>query len=171
MKTQTSTNKISKVLFTALASLVLMNTACQKNSGNNSGTGVVTPVCTVQPCVGVVGGPGQGPLYGGTTTNGFYTQSQFQVTGDQSGYGVGYITGTVNINNYVCQVGQPNLNGPFTIQMTQQGVLQADVFTGNVMLVGPQGSIPASIKVVPSRTQGAGLFSVYLCGYENSSNF
>lgn len=171
MKTQTSTNIISKILFTALASLVLMNTACQKSSSNNnSGAGVVTPVCTIQPCTGV-GGAGQVPLYGGTTTNGFYTQAQFQVTGDQSGYGVAYITGTVNINNYVCQLNQPNLNGPFTIQMTQQGILQADVFTGNVMLVGPQGSIPASIKVVPSRTQGTGLFTLYLCGYENSSNF
>lgn len=84
---------------------------------------------------------------------------------------MGSISGMININNYVCQVGQPNLNGQYNIQMSQQGYLQSDVFTGTVTLVGPQGSIPAFIKVVPSRTQGAGLFTVILCGYENSSNF
>lgn len=173
MKTQTANKKYSMMMFSALASLMLITAACQKNSGGGNNNApppvVVTPGCTVQPCTGIPGGGVQ--LYGGTTTNGFYTQAQFQVSGDQSGNGMGTISGVVNINNYVCQVGQPSLNGPYNIQMSQQGYLNSDVFTGTVTLVGPQGSIPAFIKVIPSRTQGAGLFSLYLCGYENSSNF
>lgn len=173
MKTQTATKKYSMLLFSALTSLMLITAACQKNNGSSPPPPpppVVTPNCTgmVQPCSGIPGGVN---LYGGTTTNGFYTQAQFQVSGDQSGTGMGSISGMININNYVCQVGQPNLNGQYNIQMSQQGYLQSDVFTGTVTLVGPQGSIPAFIKVVPSRTQGAGLFTVILCGYENSSNF
>ncbi|HEY8269579.1 MAG TPA: hypothetical protein VIG33_01720 [Pseudobdellovibrionaceae bacterium] len=175
MKTQTNTNKMRKLVFVTLASLTVITTACSKN---NSGGGnaapppvvVTPPVCPIQPCVnGMVGG-GQ-MLYGGTTTSAGYFQAQFQVMGSPSGTGPGSITGVVQINNYVCQIGQPNLNGPFTIQMTQQGQLNADVFTGTVNLVGPQGMIPAAIEVVPTRTQSTGLFSLWLCGTRNDLNF
>ncbi len=169
MKTQTNTNKMTKLVFVALT---LMTLACSKNSGGGAAQpGPVIPNCTIQPCAGgVVGGQ---MLYGGTTTYGYNTQAQFQVFGDQSGNGPGSIAGTVNINNYVCEVGtnKPNLNGPFTIQMIQQGLLNSDVFTGKVNLVGPQGTIPADIEVVPTRTQSAGLITIWLCGYANKMNF
>lgn len=168
MKTQNMTNKISKILFTALASLVMMNAACQKSSSNSTPPPpVVTPTCTIQPCAGpgVVGGQ---MLYGGTTAGSNYgAQAQFQVNGDVSGNGMGSIAGSVNFNNFVCQVGQPNLMGAYNIQMSQQGYLQSDVFTGQVMLVGPQGSVAAGIKVIPTRTQGTGLFTLYLTQCQN----
>lgn len=174
MKTQTNTNKISKLLFAALASIVLMNVACaKKNSGGHAAPPpVVNPACVTQYCPpgGVVGQA----LYGGTTTNGLLMNAQFEVSGDPSGYGPGTIVGTVvfsGANGYVCQMSQPNLSGPYTIQMSQQGSLYADVFEGAVMLVGPQGSYPAQIQVVPARPQGTGLFSIAVCGGVNEMNF
>jgi len=161
MKTQT--NKISKLLFTALASLVLMNTACQKKNDSPPPPPPPPPVCTVQPCVNGIPGVGGQLLYSGTASSyAGTTQAQFQVSGDVSGNGMGQIAGSVTFNNWVCQVGQPNLSGGYTMQPSQQGYLQSDVFTGTVMLVGPQGSIPATVKVVPTRTQGIGLFSLFL---------
>lgn len=163
MKTQTVTKKYSMLLFSALASLMLMTAACQKNNsgGNNNPApvGPIYPGCTVQPCAG---GPGQVPLYGGTTNGMNGVQAQFQVTGDQSGNGMASITGQVNFTgNYVCQVGMPNLMGPYMIQMTQQAYLQSDVFDGMVMLQG-QGTIAARINIVPVRTQNTGLFTLVL---------
>ncbi|MGZ3806298.1 MAG: hypothetical protein ACXVB4_18945, partial [Pseudobdellovibrionaceae bacterium] len=121
---------------------------------------------------GFVGGVGGQMLYGGTTT-GFstYFQAQFQVMGSPTGNGPGSITGVVNINNFVCQIGPPNLNGPFNIKMTKPGQLYADVFTGMVNLVGPQGAIPAGIQVVPSRTLNSGALYIWLCGSWNILNF
>jgi hypothetical protein len=172
MKTQTNTNKMRKLVFVALASLTVLTTACSKNNGGGNPAPpppvAITPSCPIQPCAGGLGG-GQ-MLYGGTT-NGSILQSQFQVFGNPTGNGPASITGTVNINNYVCEVGRPNLTGPYTIQMTQPGQLMADVFTANVSLVGPQGAIPAGIEVVPSRTQGSGLFTLWLCGFPNDMNF
>lgn len=162
MKTQTTTKKYSMLLFSALASLMLMTAACQKNGGGSSNPAPVGPVypgCTIQPCVG---GAGQVPLYGGTANSMTGTQVQFQVIGDSTGAGMASITGGVTFNNYVCRLGQPNLAGPYTIQMTQQGYLQSDMFYGSVMLTGPQGSIPATIQVIPSRPQNTGLFRLYL---------
>jgi len=176
MKKQTATKKHSLLMFSALASLMLMTAACQKSGGGGgSAPAVVTPTCTIQPCAGVPGGGVE--LYSGMT-NGTYAQTQFQVLGDPGGNGMGSIAGVVNMNNYICAQSSPYMNGPYltlmgpySIQMTQSGSLVADVFTGYVNLVGPQGTIPAAIKVVPTRTAGTGLFSLYLCGAELSSNF
>lgn len=175
MKNQTNRNKTVKLALITLASLTVMLTACSKNNNGGGGNAapppvvVTPPVCPVQPCLNGMGG-GQ-VLYGGTTTNGIFFQVQFQVSGNLSGNGPGVISGVVQINNYVCQVGQPNLSGPYTIQMTQPGQLNADVFTGVVSLVGPQGAIPAQIQIVPTRTQNTGLLTIFLCGTSNDLNF
>ncbi|MGZ3806039.1 MAG: hypothetical protein ACXVB4_17625, partial [Pseudobdellovibrionaceae bacterium] len=129
MKTQTTTNTktMKRLVFITLASLTMITVACSKNSsGGNVAPppAVVTPpLCPIQPCMnGFVGGVGGQMLYGGTTTGGStYLQVQFQVMGSPTGNGPGSITGVVQINNYVCQIGYPNLNGPFTIQMIQPG--------------------------------------------------
>lgn len=160
MKTQTMTNKIGKLLFTALASLVLMNAACQKNNDSSVAAqpiGVYPNGCPTYPCTP---GVGQVALYGGTTTNGNYFQVNFQVTGDQSGYGSGFITGVVNANNFLCNMGPQYIAGQF--QMQGQGTMSADVFNGMVTLSGPTGTFSTQVQVVPSRTQGAGLFSLAL---------
>ncbi|WP_413291133.1 hypothetical protein [Bdellovibrio sp. HCB337] len=173
MKTQTTKNKMMKVLFGALAAITVMTSACSKNSSNN--TPAVPPPIVVGPGGCAVPGciPGGGQfLYGGTTINGMFNlaQAQFQVTGDMSGNGPGSITGVVTFNNYLCQMGV-QLTGQYQIQMMQQGSLAADVFTGNVTLIGGQGSIPAGIQVVPTRTQGTGLFSLYVCNSQMDMNF
>jgi hypothetical protein len=169
--TNQTNNKMTKLVFAALASLMVMTTACSKKGSDAPTPAAVVPTCT-QPCVGGVGVTGQF-LYGGTAT-GLYNQlvqAQFQVSGDPTGNGVGSIAGVVNINNYVCQIGMNNLNGPFTIQMTQPGYLIQDVFSGYVNLVGQQGTIPAVIKVIPVRTGNSALFTIWICGGENSLTF
>jgi hypothetical protein len=162
MKTQTVAKKYSMLLFSALASLMLMTAACQKSGGGSNANNVpVAPIypgaCPVQPCAGQV------PLYGGTTINGTYFQVQFQVTGDQTGNGYGMITGQVNATgNFLCQIGQPII-GSYTLQ--GQGQMINDVFQGNISLMPlTGGTIPmnAYVTIVPSRIQGAGLFSLQL---------
>jgi hypothetical protein len=147
------------LLFSALASLMLMTAACQKNGGGSNNTPVapIYPGCTVQPCVG---GAGQVALYNGTTTNGSFFQVQFQVTGDQSGNGYGMITGQLNANNFLCQMGQ-YISGSYSIQ--GQGQMVNDVFQGNVSLMPITGGVApmnAYVTIVPSRVQGAGLLSL-----------
>lgn len=187
MKTQTNKNRSSKILLAALASMVLMNVACaKKNSSGGGGTvaapAPVNPACTTQYCPpgGVVGQV----LYGGITTNSNLMQVQFEVSGDPSGNGPGSIVGTVSFNNYICPMGPtgpnglfPVLTGPYAIQMTQQGLLQAHVFESAVMLVGPQGSFPAQLQVIPvqpGRTHlypNDDLFSIAVCGSVMDVNF
>lgn len=175
MKALNNSNKMMKVLFIALASLVLMNTACQKNNGNNNNA-VPVPVypngCATYPC-----GPTGGQLlYSGGTTNGMFAQATFQVSGDPSGNGMGYISGTVSFNNWVCQVGMPNLMGSYAMQMAQQGFLASGMFSGMVLLSGPTGQIPASVQVVPPSTvfptmRNYGLFTLNVCGQQLDMNF
>lgn len=162
MKTQTANKKYSMMMFSALASLMLITAACQKNSGGGNNNApppvVVTPGCTVQPCTGIPGGGVQ--LYGGTTTNSSSFQIQFQVSGDQSGNGMGYITGNVRAN-FLCNINQP-ISGDYTLQ--GQGNLTSDVFSGNVMLTSVSGQMPinAYVETIPTRTQGSGMFRLYL---------
>ncbi len=164
MKTQTATKKYSMLLFSALAALMLIAAACQKNNGGNSNPAPVAPIypgCTVQPCVG---GVGQVPLYGGTA-NSMVTgiQVQFQVVGDQTGVGNGSISGQVIFQTpYLCQWGSASLSGPFTIQQMQQGTLYQDVFDAAVNLTGPQGTMSATVHIVPTRTVNAGNFTLVL---------
>lgn len=176
MKALNNSNKMMKALFIALASLVLMNTACQKNNNNNGPATVPPPAypngCPTYPC-----GPTGGQLlYSGGTTNGMFAQATFQVSGEPSGNGPGYISGTVTFNNWVCQIGMPNLAGPFTMQMAQQGFLSGGMFTGMVVLTGPTGQIPASVQVVPPSTmfptmRNYGLFALNVCGQQLDMNF
>lgn len=170
MKTQNYTNTMTKVLVSALAALSLMSAACSKSSSNKTAAQppVAPAACTIPGCAPGVTGQF---LYGGTTSASFLTQAQFQVSGDPSGNGPASVAGSVSFNNYICQVGMPSLSGQFQIQILQQGLLTSDVFTGNVNLVGPQGTIPAAIEIVPTRTAGTGLFSLYACGARIDMNF
>lgn len=173
MKTQNYNNLMKQVLFGALVVFAMMTTACNKGSKGHSAppppVAMVPPGgCMTYPCN--VGAGGGQYLYGGTTINGYYTQAQFQVYGDMTGNGIGSIAGVVTFNNFICQVGTA-LSGPYQIQMMQQGSLTADVFSGYVGLIGPQGTIQAAIQVVPSRTQGTNLFSLYVCNQQIDMNF
>lgn len=174
MKTQNYAKQMTKVLFGALAAIVVLTTACSKSSNDNNPVPVPPPPVYPGGCVTAgctPGGVGGQFLYGGTTSGGFLTQAQFQVYGNAGGNGPGSISGAVSFNNYICQVGAAPLNGPFQIQMAQQGTLTADVFEGTIGLLGPQGTIQAAVQVVPTRTQGTGLFSLYVCNTRIDMNF
>jgi len=171
MKTQNYTKQMKQVMFGVLTSLLVLTGACAKKNNSHQAVPVVPVPVTPGGCISAGCMPGGQVLYRGTTINGFKTQAQFEVYGNIGGNGPGSIAGVVSFNDFVCQFGMNNLMGPYQIQSVQQGMLTADVFQGYVNLVGPMGTLPAALKIVPSKTPNSGLFSLYVCNQMMDMNF
>lgn len=164
MKTQNYKNKMMKVLFGTLAAITVMTSACSKNNGNNNNTAVPPVVvgpggCTVAGCI--PGGVGGQILYSGTTTTPGYAQATFQVYGNPTGTGQGSVTGTIQINNWMCANGM-TLAGAYSF--TGNANLVGGQFSGNVQMnmpVAQPGYAPmAYVMIDPGSHSGPGLFSI-----------